>query len=134
MQQTVIIDGHILLGLISFDMIIAMHFLIVIYVENQLDPDNPFRVFMCQFNGFLSPLALESQFAYHCCLCHCILNMIKTFQNKKGVSYITYHFGSLSIGFSFAILSVFILQDVGVSIMGACAMAEGSFIEQIKIF
>jgi len=40
----------------------------------------------------------------------------------------------LSIGFSFAILSVFILKDVGVSIMGACAMAEGSFIEYIYMF
>ena len=104
-----LLDGHILLGLISFDMVIALHFLIVIYVENQLEAKDPFREFMCQFNGFLSPLALESQFAYHCCLCHCILNMISTFHNKKGVSYIIYHLGSLSIGLFFAILSVFIL-------------------------
>jgi len=55
--------------------------------------------------------------------------MISTFQNKKGVSFITYHLFSLSIGAIFAILSVFILKDVGVSIMGACAMAEGSLIE-----
>eukprot|EP00347_Sterkiella_histriomuscorum_P004969 403358396 len=113
-------------------MIIAFHFLIVIYIENKItDVNNPFKIFMCQFNGFLSPFALESQFAYHCCLCHCILNMVQSFQNKKGVSYLTYHAISLSIGCAAAVLSVFILKDVGVSIMGACAMAEGSIIELI---
>ena len=117
-----------MLGLITFDMFMAFHFFIGSLMETENPDEDGLTNFICYFNGFLSEFSLIAEFTYHACLSHCIMDMISTgggsaMQNKKSISSIKYHFYALSISFACAIMAVFILKDVDISIMGVCALA-----------
>ncbi|CDW88370.1 g-protein-coupled receptor family protein [Stylonychia lemnae] len=123
------IDGLILLGLITLDILVALHFLIAIMIENSADDDPSFKEKMCLFDGYLTAYCLSTIVAYSICLAHCVLEMISDFQyNKKFTSGFKYHLIANLTGTTFCILTA-IFDDAGQGVMGTCAMEYGSFIQ-----
>ncbi len=125
---TQLLDGLLVLGLISLDILISLHFLISIYLERNYEDNDNFKNVMCHVNGYLTVYCLVTIIAYADCLAHCVLEMVSDFQMRKYTSGLQYHIFANSVGIIFCIIMA-ITDDAGLGVLGTCAMESGSFVE-----
>ncbi|CDW91623.1 phosphatidylinositol 4-phosphate 5-kinase-like protein 1 [Stylonychia lemnae] len=118
------IDGLILLGLITLDIIITLHFIFSIFLEN-----GQINSFICQFNGYLTASTFVASISYNISLSHCILRTLPSDQCKSQKSGWIYHLFSLSAGFVYISLAA-LFDDIGEGVMITCAMGYGTSIER----
>lgn len=117
------IDGLILLGLIVLDIIITLHFILSILLENGMSDS-----FICLFDGYLTASTYVASVSYNVCLSHCILKTISKSQSKNQTSGWLYHMLSLTAGFFYISLAA-LFDDIGKGVMLTCAMGYGTLIE-----
>ncbi len=111
------------------DILISVHFLISLYIEDSLTLSKEIKQTVCTLDGYLTAYSLVTIVAYNVCLAHCFLDMIRDFQHeKKYTSGVKYHLAANATGVVFCLLSA-IHNDIGLGVMGTCAIKQGTIVE-----
>src|ERR1035437_8069965 len=117
----------ILLGLIGADIIITVHYIMNLFVENKETQEDHYekaKDWYCRLDSYMTSFDVVACPAYYMCLCHCIHQSLQKFQSKsfKGLWY---HAISIGTGLLYIIIIAF-NSDVGYGILRTCAMEQGS--------
>ncbi len=82
---------------------------------------------ICLFDASIASYTFIACMCYYMCLSHCIIKMNNSFNPNSSSVTILYHVGSNLAGLVYIGIG-FWNHDLGVGILGSCAMLPGSFL------